>query len=31
MTDTAERIRNIKNFKREIYREYGFYYYVPMA
>ena len=31
MSSTSERIRNINRLKREIYREYGFYYYVPMA
>ena len=31
MTDTSERIQKVKNFKREVYQEYGFYYYVPMA
>ena len=31
MTDTAERIQNINRLKQNIYREYGYYYYVPMA
>lgn len=30
MTENSERIQKIHKFKREIYREYGFYYYVPM-
>ncbi|MBR0316363.1 MAG: hypothetical protein IJQ99_05810, partial [Synergistaceae bacterium] len=28
---TSERIKQIKDFKNEIFREYGYYYYVPMA
>ncbi|MBQ9905088.1 MAG: radical SAM protein [Synergistaceae bacterium] len=31
MTQTAERIQSINRLKRDVYREYGFYYYVPMA
>ena len=31
MTQLSERIRKVRQFKREIYQEYGFYYYVPMA
>ena len=31
MTDTAERIQSINRLKQNIYREYGYYYYVPMA
>ena len=31
MTETSERVQKILKFKREIYQEYGFYYYVPMA
>lgn len=31
MTQFSERIRKVRQFKREIYQEYGFYYYVPMA
>lgn len=31
MTPLSERIRKVRQFKQEIYQEYGFYYYVPMA
>ena len=31
MTQDAERIQTVRQFKREIYGEYGGYYYVPMA
>ena len=31
MTATAERIQSINRLKHEVYREYGYYYYVPMA
>ena len=31
MSFTSERIQRVKEFKQEIFREYGYYYYVPMA
>lgn len=31
MSITSERLQKVKQFKQEIYREYGYYYYVPMA
>ena len=31
MSLTSERIQRVKEFKQEIFREYGYYYYVPMA
>lgn len=31
MSDSADRIQRVKRLKDEIYREYGFWYYVPMA
>lgn len=31
MTHTSERIQQINRLKHDVYREYGFYYYVPMA
>lgn len=31
MTDIADRIQRINRLKHDVYREYGYYYYVPMA
>ena len=31
MSITSERVQRVKEFKQEIFREYGYYYYVPMA